>query len=113
MDAWYDCLLLKDRTLTDHEKERLNCVNVKSVSCNGVDVMIGPNKDSAFTRPMHVEPTHHHHLEALLAMIACYVDSTVQSLYEHPVRHVQRAAFQRVARSRDPLRSTTRGRGQE
>ena len=112
MDVWYDCLLLKDRTLTDREKETLNSVNVKSVSRNGVDVMIGPNKDSPFIRPMHVELTHYHHLEALLAMVACYVDPTVQSLYEHPVRHVQRAAAQRVVHSRDPLPFKGR-RGQE
>lgn len=87
MAAWHNCLLLKDRTLTDHEKKSLDGVNVRSVSHNEVDVMIGP-KDSPFTRPMNVQLTHYHHLNALLAMIACYFDPTVKSLYDYPVRHV-------------------------
>ncbi|KAJ7983712.1 hypothetical protein DPEC_G00069090 [Dallia pectoralis] len=89
MAARYDCLLLKNRTLTDHEKDNLNCVNVRSVICdNGVDVMIGP-KERPFARHMHLDSAHHHHLDALLATIACYIDPTVKSLHDYPVRHVQ------------------------
>lgn len=98
MVVWYNCLLLKNRTLTDHEKENLDRVNVRSVIHNGVDVMIGP-KDSPFNRSMHVELTHHHHLDALLAMIACYVDPTVKSLNDYPVRHLQFAAVQRIVQA--------------
>ncbi|XP_064814049.1 piggyBac transposable element-derived protein 4-like [Oncorhynchus masou masou] len=72
MAAWYDCLLLKDRTLTDYEKEKLDRVNVRAGSAEGGDVTIGPT-DSLFTRPMYVPLTHYHHLDALLAIMACYV----------------------------------------
>lgn len=94
MSKLYDCLLLKNRTLTDHEKETLARVNVRSLSDNGVDVMIGPT-DSSFTRPMHLGAAHYHHLCALVAMIACYVTPEVKSLYDYPVRRVQVAEASR------------------
>jgi hypothetical protein len=78
---------LKNRTLTDHEKEKLDRVNVRSASSNGVDVMIDPN-ESVFARPMYVQLTHYHHLDALLAIMACYVNPGVKSSYGYPVRQV-------------------------
>ncbi|KAJ7983585.1 hypothetical protein DPEC_G00376210 [Dallia pectoralis] len=48
----------------------------------------GP-KERPFARHMHLDSAHHHHLDALLATIACYIDPTVKSLHDYPVRHVQ------------------------
>lgn len=95
MTTWYDCLLLKNRTLTDFQMEILDRVDVTCGSNEGVGVMIGPKRIS-FARPMYIESTHHHHLNALLAMIACYVDPSMKSLYDYPARHVQFAAAQQV-----------------
>lgn len=80
MAAWYNCLCLNTRTLTDHKKGNLNRINKTTNSHNGIDIMIGP-EDSPFSRPMYVELTRYHHLYALLAMIASYIDPTVKSLY--------------------------------
>lgn len=111
MAAWYDCLLLKNRSLTDHEKEKLDRVNVRSVSANGVDVMIGP-KESLFTRPMYVQLTHYHHLDALLAIMACYFYPGVESSYNYPVRQVHRGEGQPPDHaSQSPVKSD--GRGEE
>lgn len=92
MFAWYNSLLLQNRT--DHEKKTLQRVDVSVINQNGGDV-IGP-RGKPFTRPMSIELTHYHHMEALLAMIACYIDPTVKSLYDYPERHVQFAAAQHV-----------------
>lgn len=91
--ARYNCLLLKSRTLTDHEKTNLDHVGVSFITCMQ-DVLIGP-KDGHFTKPMSVELTHYHHLDNLLAMMACYVDPNVKSISDYPVRHVQLASVRR------------------
>lgn len=109
MAGWYDCLLLKDRTLTDYEKEKLDRVNVRAGSAKGGHVTIGP-KDSLFTRPMYVPLTHYHHLDALLAIMACYVSPRVKSLYDYPVRHVHIEPGQLLHHaSQSPVKSTWRG----
>lgn len=91
--AWYDCLLLKNRTLTEHEKRNLNHVGISCMTRRG-DELIGP-KGGGFSRPRSVALTHYHHVNNLLAMMVCYVDPTVKSLSEYPVRDVQRTAEQR------------------
>lgn len=44
---------------------------------------------------MGVELTHYHHLDNLLAMMACYVDPNVKSVSHYPVRHVQLTSVRR------------------
>ncbi|TKS64986.1 hypothetical protein D9C73_027778 [Collichthys lucidus] len=78
----YNCLLLKSRTLTDHEKMNLDHVGV-SYTSHEEYVLIGP-KGGDFTSPMTIELTHYHHLDNLLALMACYVDPDVKSLSDYP-----------------------------
>ncbi len=37
MSLWYDCLLLKNRTLTEHEKKNLSLVKMQCVSSPGLE----------------------------------------------------------------------------
>lgn len=91
MAMWYDCIVLINRTLTEQERINIDHANLKvDIDILG-NVTIGPKK-SLFSRAMSVELTHYHHLDAILAMIACYVDPTVKSLCNYPVRQVQFAA---------------------
>lgn len=87
LPVWFNCLLLKNRSLTTYEMERLKRVNVQVV-VDETDVVIGP-KDSPLSRPMHVTSTHYHHLDALLAILVCYVDPSVKHLNGYPVRRVR------------------------
>lgn len=89
----YNCLLLKSRTLTDHEKTNLDHVGVSYIPHEEY-VLIGP-KGGDFTSPMTIELTHYHHLDNLLALMACYVDPDVKSVSDYPVRHVQPRAHTR------------------
>ncbi|KAE8277983.1 hypothetical protein D5F01_LYC23980 [Larimichthys crocea] len=59
----YNCLLLKSRTLTDHEKTNLDHVGVSYIPHEEY-VLIGP-KGGDFTSPMTIELTHYHHLDNL------------------------------------------------
>ena len=96
MPAWYDCLRLNNRTLTDHEKNNLNRVDVKCVSLEGYD-LVGP-RESRLARPLFVEFTHQHNVGDLLAVLCFYVDPNVKSLCDYPSRHVRFAAIQQVDR---------------
>ena len=88
MEQFYDCLLVKNRILTKYEKETLQSVNVTFSILDDGDTMIGLT-DSRFVRPMYLELTHYYHLDAILAMVATYIDPGVKSLHDYPMRHVR------------------------
>ncbi|KAI4792891.1 hypothetical protein KUCAC02_033086 [Chaenocephalus aceratus] len=94
MSPWYNCLLLQNRTLNAHEIEYLKRANVLSVRSGESDFVIGP-EGSPLNRPMYVQLTHHHHVDALLAMIGCYVDPKVTGSQEYPLRSVHLTEPQR------------------
>lgn len=91
--SWYDCLLLTNRILTTCEQKNLDFVELKSVTCPQ-GVMIGP-KESLFLRPMDLQLTHHHHLNAVLSIVSCYIYPQCQAALCYPASHVEYAEEQK------------------
>lgn len=92
MALWNNSLILRDRILTEHEKDILSHIDVE-IDTDGVHTWIGL-RGKAFTRPLHLDRTHHHHLNAILALVAWFIDSDVRDCYDYPVKHVYPAGPQ-------------------
>lgn len=85
---WYTCLLLQGRHLSPHEVAQLRSASVPYLYREtGRGSIISCTAATALYRPMCVELTHYHSIQALLAMYVLYVDRTAKGGY--PERHVE------------------------
>lgn len=84
---WYDCILLEDREFTEHELAQLKRVNLMCRNIKRGSV-IGSH-DTVLSRPISVQCTHYHPVQAVLALFAQHVDRTLKG--DYPARHVERA----------------------
>lgn len=90
MTETFDCLRLKGRILTDHEKIQLSRINLISIKEEDPDTIIGFTEEP-YLSMLDIELTHCHHLDAILTMIAQYIYPQVKDLIysEYPPRRVK------------------------
>lgn len=85
--SWYDGVYLKGRCFTAHEKRAF---------ANHTGVTLTQTADGAkitgerifARRPMNLQLTHYHHMNALLAFISCHTDLALESIIHYDDREI-------------------------
>lgn len=85
---WYDGVHLTGRVFTAHERALLEQhAGVWNVHTDNGETLGA--KGAGAKRPMDLRLTHYHHMNALVALLSCHMDSKCESIIRYPEREIQ------------------------